>query len=162
MVRPMVHSTKHYLQSSLRTVVAGANDNVTHIDAVAVVDKNATNEVEEGSTVKAIYIEHWARTGDLAPGSFVYAVYKVPGGGAAFSTANMAALGSADNKKNILFTSQALLNDQDADAIPIIRGWVKIPKSKQRMGLGDRIISTHFAQVLDSIVCGFSTYKEYT
>jgi len=41
------------------------------------------------------------------------------------------------------------------------KGWIKIPKSKQRMGLGDRIVVQTFAQALDMIDCGFETYKEY-
>jgi len=162
MVRPMVHSTKHYVQNSLNTIVAGAATNFVMIDAVNVVDKNTTNEVEEGSHVKAIYIEQWVRTGDTSPGSFIMAIYKVPGGGSTFSTGSMAAIGNVDNKKNILYFTQGLNNDQDADAITPYRGWLKIPKSKQRFGLGDRLVVTIFAQALDVINCGFSTYKEYT
>ncbi len=162
MVKPMVHSTKHYTQFSLATVTAGAVANNVFVDAVAVGNKNLDKEVEEGSSVKAIYVEHWVRSGELSPGSYVYAIYKVPGGGSAFTAVQMASLFTADNKKNILFTSQALTNDSNADAINIVRGWVKIPKSKQRMGLGDRIIGSHFAQALDSNICGFATYKEYS
>ncbi len=162
MVRPMVHSTKHYTQFSLATTVAGAVTNNVIVDSVTVGNKNLDKEVEEGSSVKAVYVEWWVRSGDTSPGSFVTAVYKVPGGGAAFTAAQMASLFTSDNKKNILFTSQALTNINTSQAINIARGWIKIPKSKQRMGLGDRIILTHFAQALDNITCGFATYKEYS
>ncbi len=161
-MRPVVHSVKHYVQTSLSTVLAGALLSVDVVRAVLPPDKDALNEVVEGAIVKAIYFEFWTRTQDVSPGSFVYIIEKMPGTAGNVSTANMAALGGYENKKNILYTTQALSNDQDADAINLIRGWVKIPKSKQRMGLDDRIRFTFFAQALDQTVCGFATYKEYT
>jgi len=73
----------------------------------------------------------------------------------------MAALGDWDNKKNILFTSQGLINDVDSSAMNLYRGWIKIPKSKQRMGLGD-LVSWHLRTVGQSLnFCGFELYKEY-
>ncbi len=162
MVRPMVHSTKHYIQNSLETITAGSVNNNTLVDSVDVGDKNLAQEVEEGNSVKAIWIEQWVRGATAVGGSFVYAVYKVPGGAGAFSAAEMAALQSADNKKNVLYMTQALSNDQLSTAIPMHKGWLKIPKSKQRMGLGDRIIASFFAQALDANICGMATYKEYS
>ncbi len=163
MVRPMVHSVKHYVQQSVFTVLASAIKNTEMVDAVAVVDKNITSEVTEGSSVKAVYVELWLRAGDTAPGSFVFIICKRPGGVNVPSTTEMASLGDWDNKKNILYTTQGLINDQDADAIAIYKGWVRIPKSKQRMGLGDHISWHLFAQgAIDIIGCGFATYKEYT
>ncbi len=161
MVRPMVHSTKHYFQHSIGTVVVGTNENQPFADAVQVVDKNALNEVEEGTSIKAVYIELWIRSAATAASSFVFIVCKRPSGLASPTDANMAALSDWSNKKNILFTSQGLVNDVDSSAMSVIRGWVKIPKSKQRMGLGDRL-SWHLRAVGQSInFCGFETYKEY-
>ncbi len=157
-----IHSTKHYVQTSLATILAGAITSVNIVQAVSVADKNAVNEVEEGALVKACYVEDWLRTADTAPGSFVYIICKNPSGTGAPTVAEMAALGTWNNKKNILFTSMGLLNDQDADATPISRGWYKIPKGKQRMGLDDRISIHILAQSLDLVRCGFATYKEYT
>jgi len=162
MVRPMVHSKKHYVQHSLRTIVAGAVQSDVIVDAVELASVGDADEVQEGSTVKAVYVERWIRTGDTAGGSFVMAIYKNPGGNTTFTAAQMAALHDAENKKNILYCTQGLANDQDADAIAMFKGWIKIPKSKQRMGLGDRIVISTFAQVLDMHNCGFETYKEYT
>ncbi len=77
------------------------------------------------------------------------------------TAANMANLNDWSNKNNILYTTQAISNDQDADAIPLHKGWVKIPKGKQRMSLGDILAITTFAQALDQVICGVSIYKEY-
>ncbi len=161
-MRAPIHSNKHYVQKSLSTILAAAVDVNDIVIAVTPSGVNLVNEVVEGALVKAVFIEEWFRTGDTSPGSFVTILEKVPGAQGPPSAAEMAALGTYNNKKNILFTSQALLNDQDADAIPILRGWIKIPKGKQRFGLGDTLRLVTFAQSLDIIRCGFSTYKEYT
>ncbi len=162
MVRPMVHSTKHYVQQSIGTSVPGTPTNTALVVGVKVVDKDVVSDVEEGTSVKAVYIEQWLRSAATAASSFVFIVVKRPAGVQAPTDAELAALGDYDNKKNILFTSQGLVNDVDSTALSVHRGWLGIPKSKQRMGLGD-IVSWHLRAVGQSInFCGFSTYKEYT
>jgi len=163
MVRPVVHSRKHYVQQSLRTIDASTKEDTTIITAVESTLANVANEVREGAIVKAVYIELWMRTQSTSPGSYILVLSKSSGGAGLFSTAEMAALWSAENKKNILFTSQGLLNDQDADAMTPMRGWYKIPRSKQRFGLGDKLFLQIFAQgALDITACGFELFKEYT
>ncbi len=163
MVRPMVHSTKHYVQTSIATVVAGAKLDIILAQAVSVANKNLVQEVEEGAKIKAIYLEYWIRSSEVSPGSGICAFYKDPGGGLVFTTTELAAMGNAENKKNVFFFQQGLFNDQDADAISVVRQWFKVPKSKQRMGLGDRLIFSVFAQgAIDLVICGMTTYKEYT
>ncbi len=161
MVRPMVHSTKHYVQQSIGTTVVGTNTDTTISVSVPVVDKNTVAEVEEGSSVKAVYVELWIRSAATAAASFTFIICKRPSGLGVPTDAEMAALGDWDNKKNILFTSQGLINDVDSSAMNLVRGWIKIPKSKQRQGLGDRL-SWHLRTVGQSLnFCGFETYKEY-
>ncbi len=163
MVRPVVHSTKHYVQTSLATVAAGTILSVTASNGVAVQNKDNSQEVEEGSTVKALYVELWVRSGEITPGTFIFIIEKRPAGHAAPSTAEMAALHDYDNKRNVLYTTQGLTNDANADAIAVYRAWIKIPKGKQRQGLGDRLAWSIFAQgAIDLHVCGFMTYKEYS
>ncbi len=162
MVRAMVHSTKHYVQQSIGTAVVGTPISTIIATAVKVVDKNGTAEVEEGTSIKAVYLELWLRSAATAAASFTCIVVKRPSGLGAPSAADLAALGDMDNKKNIFFTSQGLVNDVDSTALNIYRGWIKIPKSKQRMGLGDTL-SWHLSAIGQSInFCGFQTYKEYS
>ncbi len=120
------------------------------------------DEVLEGASIKALYVESWIRAAGASPGSYIMAVYKVPGLAAPFNVSQMAAMFDSENKKNILFMSQALTNDNDADAIAIHRGWLKIPKSKQRMGLGDQWFMSTSAVGVDVTICGLEIYKEYT
>ncbi len=162
MVRPMVHSTKHYVQQSIGTVVVGTNENEFFATSVTVANKDQVHEVEEGSTIKAVYIELWIRSAATSAASFTFCVCKLPSGVGSPSEAELAALGTWDNKKNVLFTSQGLINDVDSTALNLFRGWIKIPKGKQRMGLGDNL-SWHLRTVGQSLnFCGFVLYKEYT
>ncbi len=162
MVRPMVHSTKHYVQTSISTIAGGAVLTQDLVDAVAVGAKNSVSEVEEGNTVKAIYCEYWLRAGSTTPSSGQLVLVKLPAGAIPPTAAEMAALGNYDNKKNILYTQMGLFNDQDADAIAAVRGWFKIPKGKQRFGLGDKFVLSVFTPTIDLQICGFATYKEYS
>ncbi len=162
MVRPVIHSTKHYEQISIATVAAATKLDTPLISAVAVVNKNAPNEVEEGSIIKAIYIEYWVRSAEVSAGSGINCMYKNPGGSVPFTTTELAQINDAENKKNVFWFQQGLFNDVDADAIAIMKGWYKIPKSKQRFGLGDRLfLSTSANGAIDLHVCGFATFKEY-
>ncbi len=162
MVRPMVHSTKHYVQQSIGTSVPGTETHTVIAEGVAVANKNLVHEVEEGTSIKAIYLELWLRSAATAAASFTFLFCKLPSGTNNPSTAEMAAIGDWNNKKNVLYTTQGLVNDVDSTALNIYRGWIKIPKGKQRMGLGDNI-SWHLSAVGQSInFCGFTTYKEYT
>jgi len=161
LVRPMVHSTKHYVQQSIGTSVPGTLTNTDVVVGVAVGNKNNVSECEEGSTVKAIYFEMWFRSAATAAASFTFIIAKRQDEAGAPSAAEMAALGDYTNKRNVLFTSQGLVNDVDADAMNVIRTWVKIPKGKQRIALGDHIFWTLSAIGQSINFCGFQTYKEY-
>jgi len=158
-----IHAVKHYVQTSLSTITTGAKLDIVLVSAELIQNVNAVNEVQEGSIVKAVYIELWI-LGKTSASSQITALTKFVAGVAPFSVAQLAALGTTANKKNVLFVSQGLAsNDGIANPINIMRGWYKIPKSKQRFGLGDTLELQIFAQGgADLEVCGFTTYKEYT
>ncbi len=162
MVRPVVHSVKHYVQFSIATVAGGAVNNQTIVVAFARQNVNAVNEVVEGSIIKAVYLEIWVRAGSTTPSSGQMIVWKGNSDVTPPTAADMAALGDWDNKKNIFYTTMGLYNDQDADATLAFKGWIKIPKGKQRFGLGDILRWTIFTPTIDLQTCGFSTYKEYS
>jgi len=161
MVRPQVHSEKHYVQTSLQSITGGAALTIVVANAVESQLKGDVDEVREGSLIKAVYCELWARAGETTAGSGQMIFYKKQSDASNPTTTDMAALGDWDNKRNILYTTMGLFNDQDADAIALFKGWIKIPKGKQRMGLGDRFHITIFSPTIDLHVCGFYTYKEY-
>jgi len=156
-----IHSLKHYVQKTLTTVTAGAVELITLANAVAPDAVNAGNEVVEGAVVKAIFVEMWARGQDTSPGSVLMTLLKVPDGQVP-SFADMTDLHSYKNKRNVLYHTQGLTNVTGDSAIPFIRQWFKIPKGKQRCALGDNLQLVISAQALDTNICGFATYKEYT
>ncbi len=108
-------------------------------------------------------MEVWLTQASSSVGSFVAALMKNPGGANAPTAAEMAALGNYDNKKNVLYTTQGLAPANTVSLMPLIKGWIKIPKGKQRMGLGDTLIFVirNLNATDDQNFCGFSTYKEY-
>ncbi len=122
--------------------------------------------INEGATVKACYVEFWVSQDSASVvGSYTVILYKDPGGTNAVDTAQMAALHDYPNKKNILFTAQGLLTPNDGGQVPVVRGWYKIPKGKQRFGLADRLIlaiRNNNATAIDINFCGVALYKEYT
>ncbi len=122
--------------------------------------------VNEGANVRACYVELWLSQDSAAiVGSYTVILYKDPGGTNAVNSAQMAALHDYPNKKNILFTAQGLLTPNDGGQVPVLRGWYKIPKGKQRFGLADRLIlavRNNNLTAIDINTCGIALYKELT
>ncbi len=162
-MRAPVTSSKHYVQRSLLTITAGTNDVTVIVQAVERGNVSVGNafEVADGSVIKAVFVEMWIRGQSTSPGSVLLSLIKTPQN-TSITFAEQVALHTYDNKKNVLYHTQGLTNDADADAIPFVRQWFKIPKGKQRFGLGDKLVLSVSAQALDSNICGFMTYKEYT
>ncbi len=163
MKAPIV-SRKHYVQHTEFTIASASVTTNSEVIAVATVDVNAANEVVEGSVIKAIYVELWLLgKGGAAGSSFVCIIEKANNGISNPSFSAMTTLDAYVNKKNILFTSQGLLGADDTNPTPIYRGWIMIPKGKQRFGFGDNFriqIATLGAE--DVLGCGMTTYKSYS
>ncbi len=157
-MRPRVNTVKHYVQTSLATIASGAILNVKLADAVAA--PTADNEVREGAIISAIYVEMWIQTDDTALGSSIITLEKLVGPASPMTAADLADLGSYDNKKNILYTQMGLTPTSIQFPMATIRGWFKIPKGKQRFGLRDRLELNILAQSNGLSICGFSTFKE--
>jgi len=159
----MVHSTKHYVQFPIDSVSTGVVQNIIIVSAVRRELVNTAPEVIEGASVKAIYFELWLHN-TATLGEFIVTISKEPEGSIGPTFLEQGTLFTYPNKKNVLYTSQGLTsNDGVSGPVNIVRGWVKIPKSKQRFGLGDGIslsISNVSAQDLNR--CGFALFKEYS
>ncbi len=163
MVRPVVHSQKHYVQITRSTVTTVTRNNERLITAVGTAAKDQVDEVIEGAIVKAVYVELWVIDAGNA-GSHIVTLGKTVEHDTGPTFTEMNALGVYTLKKNVLFTHQGLTNNDGIDPpMVVMRGWYKIPKSKQRFGLGDTLnlnIANNSAQ--DLFYCGFATYKEYS
>ncbi len=160
-MRPIVHSVKHIVQFPIDQIGTGLLNRITLVSAVESTAANLASEVEEGTIVKAVFVELWLQnTSNL--GEAIVTVEKAPSGHAGPTFGQHAALFTYDNKKNILFTHQGLTsNDGVGNPQKILNEWIMIPKGKQRMGLGDSVflsISNVSANDLD--MCGMAIYKE--
>ncbi len=164
-MRPVIKSKKHYLQISQSTVSQAAVVNTDIVQAVEATS-SAPDKCEEGALLKACYVEYWvSQDSSSVVGSYTVILYKNPGGNANALAADLAALHDYDNKKNILFTAQGLLTPNDGGQVPVLRGWYKIPKGKQRFGLKDKLtvcIRNNNATAIDINFCGLAVFKEYT
>ncbi len=159
-----INSVKHYVQAENAATSTGARRGVILIDAVVAPAVSTTADVKEGSIVKAIFVEIWIKSNATAGNDtkFQYVMEKVPAGQSGLTFAQMNNLQAYENKKNILFYSQGVLGDLTTNTIPVVRNWFKIPKGKQRWGLGDKLIIAISATGFEINTCGFATYKEYT
>ncbi len=164
MLAPII-SIKHYVQSTIATVTSGSTTLVTVVATHAnTALPTATNSVQEGSIVKAIYIEFWLKGLGAADAAtqFLFTIYKNPGGQNNLSNSDALNLMAYDNKKNVFFQSQGVIGGVGGgQSVPVIRQWLKIPKGKQRFGLNDKL-QIGISAVGESIShCGFQTFKEY-
>ncbi len=161
-MRPPIHSKKHYFQTTLSTVTNGAITNQILVESKEA--PTAVNDVVEGALVKAIFVEYWLLQASNSIGSFTAGLYKNTAGASTLSTGEAAALGDFKGKKDILFVTQGLAPANSTFQLNLCRTWFKIPKGKQRMGLGDKIqFFIRNNNATDDInFCGFATYKEYT
>ena len=159
---PLV-TLKHYVPRTNTEVASGGLLNFHVVTAVAQTGVVNVQDVVEGSIVKAVYVEMWLQS-QAATGAncqFNMLIEKTPAGQTDATAANMLNLMGYPNKKNVLYNTQGVIGDLNTTSIPVIRGWFKIPKGKQRMGLGDSIEIGFTATGAAIAVCGFATYKEW-
>ncbi len=158
-----INAIKHYNNTENADLTAAARRSIDLVDTVAQSAVVNTEDVVEGSIVKAVFVEHWAKSNADAgqDTKFQLCLEKVPAGAASITFAQMNSLMGYVNKKNILFFSQGVIGDLTTQAIPIVRQWFKIPKGKQRFGLGDKLVLSISATGFSINNCGFSTFKEY-
>jgi len=157
-----IQTRKHIVQQPIQTVTTATTLLLDIVEAVATGASATPGEINEGSVVKACYVELWIVTDAMTTGSTVVTLYKNPGGSNNL-THGLAggALNQWTNKKNIFNMFQGLIGDQNTNTVPVFRGWYKIPKGKQRFGLGDKLTLSVSALSADCQICGFFLYKEY-
>jgi len=157
-----IKSTKHIVQHPSFVVATATTVTFIDINARQLLSVNTADDVIQGAVVKAIFIEIWLLVQGAATDTFVICCEKAAGGQPNITQAQMGALDTYPNKKNILWTSQGVLGDENTNPVPIIRNWVKIPRGKQRFGLNDQFRINISARGPASIEgCGLSIYKSY-
>ncbi len=161
-----INSIKHYVHMANSTIASGAVRNQILVDAVTVASAGANAfDVTEGSLVKAVHMDYWVLN-EGASGvntQFIGILEKVPTGQAGATAGELVNLGAYSNKKNILNSFQGNLGAtiDGVQSLPYMQGWFKIPKGKQRFGLGDSLVLSLLSTGVSVAICGLSTYKEY-
>ncbi len=158
----MVNSNKHIVQNVVFPVATATTVNIVLANAVSDPDGTVSDEIRVGATIKAIFCEYWILGDGQQPSAVEMHLEKTVAGTTGPIFANSQSLYVYPNKKNIFYQTQGIVGDANANPIPFIRQWIKIPKGKQRMGLGDLLIMSFANLTADGIeVCGLSIYKEY-
>jgi len=162
MVRPTINSEKHIVQQTLTTVDAGT----IFVTNIVAADENPQfpHQVRIGAIVKAVYVELWYVGSSSQPVIQTSTLEKVVGDGTFMTQPEAQLLDEYRNKKNILYSTQGIVGDANTNPTPLMRGWFKIPKGKQRIGQGDRIVINVAAlgeASNDLEICGLFIFKEY-
>ncbi len=160
-MRPIINSEKRILQISLGNVSALAVTGTTLVDCVQDPTASAPDAVPPGTVVKALYLELWLLGSGQQPNTSTVLVEKRVGLSDPPDFAQMQNLNAYTNKKNILETHQGLVGDANTNPSPFFRGWIKIPKGKQRFGIGDRMGLMISAITEDLQFCGICIFKAY-
>lgn len=165
MVAP-IKTIKHYVHIGNTTIATNVISNIDIVDTVVAPATSKAEAFAEGSILKAMYLEMWliveGVSGDHT--QFNIVVEKLPSDAPAMTSSQIVNLGAYPNKKNILNTTTGVLpaSVDGSPAVPIYRQWVLIPKGKQRMGLGDKMVMNIYTLGNTLRRCGFFTYKEWT
>ncbi len=164
MVAPII-SVKHYVHRTNVTVTSGTIHNEELVDAIVAPGVANAFSVTQGSLVKAVHLDYWVLNigASNTNTQWTAILEKVPAGQTAATAAQLANLGSYPNKKNVLHSFQGnIAAAVDGNGgIPFLQGWFKIPKGKQRMGLGDSLFISAVSTGTSIRICGLCTYKEY-
>ncbi len=162
---PIIQAVKHYVHRPAINVTGGTVRNVNVAVAEIAPATTLAEDVQEGSIIKAIYAELCVLSqGASATIAVVTSAFeKRPSDAPAMTFAQSVNLGAYPNKKNIMFAGQGNFGPIVGGTFPfnLYKGWIKIPKGKQRMGVGDRLVFNVSATTEDLSLCGLFTYKEY-
>ncbi len=158
-----INSVKHFVPYTNVETMGGALRNQALVVAITRgADRTLASSVEEGSKIHTVFVELWLNgRGANATTQFTVIIVKLVSGQEAPTVSDMLNLGSYENKKNILYTTQGVLGEGNAQSIPVLRNWVSIPKGKQRFGLGDSLHVIILATGESINNCGIAIFKEY-
>ncbi len=159
-MRPTINTEKHMVQFSLGAVGSGALSALVIAVGTQTPTPAVATHVREGGKISAVYIEMWASSDDATSGTCIATLERAPGGLGLMTAADSAALDAYDNKKNVLHTFMGLTPSNIQYPMAILKGWFKIPKGKQRFGIGDVLRLNLHGQSNGLAFCGFAVYKE--
>ncbi len=158
-IKANIKTIKHIFHTPATTIASGAQLAITLVDTVVEGAARATAvDVEEGARIESVFVEYWIQ-GVTAAKTATWCILKRPANVAGPTFAQMANLGGYPNKKNILNTGQGIA-PTSGNVMNIYKGWIRIPKGKQRFGIDDKLSMNVAAVGTNVILCGIVIFKE--
>ncbi len=161
-MRPIINSEKRISQVTLSSSLMGVVANNKIVDCVQDPNLALASNVAPGTIVKAVYVEIWLLGAGQQPTTFTAMIYKTNSNAGSIDATEMTDVNAYTNKKNIFEMHQGIVGDANANPTPVFRNWIKIPKGKQRFGLGDVLRFSVKSITEDTEFCGLFIFKVYT
>ncbi len=160
-MKAIINSEKRIVQQTLSTVNEGVTQTALVVECKQDVNPSSPQEVSPGTVVKAVYVEMWFFGLGQQQSTTTTVFGKLVGTEPTISSVEMGDLNAYAGKKNLFEIHQGLVGDVNSNPIPFYRDWIKIPKGKQRMGIGDRLFLAVKGITDDTQFCGLYIYKAY-
>ncbi len=158
-MRAIIRSRKHIVQESQSTILQGTTTNINIVNVQQSPNLSNATHVGVGEVIAAVYVEMWVAGTLQVPANCIMSLEKQVGGSTNMSFAESIDLFSYANKNNLLQIQQGLIGAADTNPTPFFRGWIAIPKGKQRFAIGDGLVLNITAQTDDAQICGMFIYK---
>ncbi len=163
-MRPVINSVKHIVQLTPTLVAALAVGKITIAEGKALADIDtvlSASDVRAGAVIKAVYCELWIAGDGTEQSSSTWCFKKRSAGDGNMTFAEINAMQGFPGKNTILMSGQGIVPSQGQYPMAIFKGWIKVPKGKQRIALGDQL-EIVVSSIADGIrMCGLFIFKEY-
>ncbi len=155
-----VHSIKHVVDVQ-GGLTAGSRSTVVLADAVTTPNVQSTStDLEQGSTVNAIYLNVQVSAVGTAALANVY-MYVIKNVGAQIALVNGNVIGTSNIRKWVIH-QEMTMTEKNTTAIPrtLFKGVIKLPRSYKRFGIDDVLQIVLFSPGVDYEFCVQCIYKE--
>lgn len=158
-MRP-VNRIKHIVDIQ-QGITAATQANQVLVEAVQAPAVANVREVNNGSTVNAIYltVEAYATTAGALSNLYMI-VFKNPGGNLTVPQGNT--VGSNDNKKYVIHQEMVMLQQAvNGNVRNVFKGVIVIPKGYRRFGVNDLLQISFYSPGVNCNVCFQCIYREF-
>ncbi len=160
-MRPPINSVKHIVQETITSITVGTVGNFLVATAIASPGATTSTDVAVGTVIKAVYLELWLISDTSSVSTATTAFMKLTAGTGLATNADMADLHNYSSKMNIFENHQGIISGNAGNPQPFYRGWVKIPKGKQRLGINEKLSLAIRSITGTTDFCGLAVYKAY-
>ncbi len=161
--RPVIDSNKNVV-SSFTALPSGTKTSVSIADAQDSATLAVTQDVERGCSIRAIWVEFWITATATAVDGVTNGVdlYLFKNPGQNLTSPIPGTVGSSNEKKHIFKIWKGIIGARSQGFQPYSwKGWIKVPKSYQRMGANDRWQMIIQTTGVAGLFCSNFVYKWY-